>query len=336
MDPRLSDIIQSVPATEQLPLTADDRKPKVLILGFPHDEGVRRNGGRVGSAQAPSAFRKWAYRLCASDSMRGIEFAKHLTLVDWGDVDAGCLPIEKTPNAVQLEDYHEELTKHVLSGLKSGYVPWIVGGGNDQSYPNAAGLLAHLCTNKLEAKRHVRVINIDAHLDVRPLKNNQVHSGSPFRLLLEDARFNSQLNGSFIEFAAQPAQCAIEHVRYVQAYPRGRVMFLPQIQHDIVGEFKQLLSGNQADSPTDIFVSFDIDAIRFADCQGVSCASPEGLSASDAIQICYEAGKCERVRLMDLSEYNPLQEEYRTARLLGMMFHAFLCGLVDRNATTKQ
>jgi hypothetical protein len=30
------------------------------------------------------------------------------------------------------------------------------------------------------------VINIDAHLDVRPKKDNLVHSGSPFRLLLED------------------------------------------------------------------------------------------------------------------------------------------------------
>jgi formiminoglutamase len=29
-------------------------------------------------------------------------------------------------------------------------------------------------------------INIDAHFDVRPLKEGKVHSGSPFRLLIED------------------------------------------------------------------------------------------------------------------------------------------------------
>ncbi len=33
------------------------------------------------------------------------------------------------------------------------------------------------------------VINIDAHFDVRPLKNGLAHSGSPFRLMLEDNDF---------------------------------------------------------------------------------------------------------------------------------------------------
>jgi len=45
----------------------------------------------------------------------------------------------------------------------------------------------------LEALRSgsVAAINIDAHFDVRPLKQGKVHSGSPFRLLLEDG--NSSL-----------------------------------------------------------------------------------------------------------------------------------------------
>ena len=51
-----------------------------------------------------------------------------------------------------------------------------------QSYPNASALLKH--------SKSIYVINTDAHLDVRPLKeNNQAHSGSPFRLLCEDQRF---------------------------------------------------------------------------------------------------------------------------------------------------
>ena len=31
----------------------------VVLVGFPHDEGVRRNGGRVGAAKAPDVVRKW-------------------------------------------------------------------------------------------------------------------------------------------------------------------------------------------------------------------------------------------------------------------------------------
>lgn len=82
------------------------------------------------------------------------------------------------------------------------FIPFVVGGGNDESYPNASGLLNFVTKKTLGFhlkniiililinyifERSMGVINIDAHLDVRPLKNNQVHSGSPFRLLLEDS-----------------------------------------------------------------------------------------------------------------------------------------------------
>jgi formiminoglutamase len=30
----------------------------VTLIGFPYDEGVRRNGGRIGAAEGPSYFRK--------------------------------------------------------------------------------------------------------------------------------------------------------------------------------------------------------------------------------------------------------------------------------------
>ena len=65
-----------------------------------------------------------------------------------------------------------------------------IGGSNDQSYPNASALLTVSPTR-------VGVINIDSHFDVRPLKEGKAHSGSPFRLLLEDPRFLPK-GGQFI------------------------------------------------------------------------------------------------------------------------------------------
>lgn len=44
--------------------------------------------------------------------------------------------------------------------------------------------------NNIEnTSKTLAVINIDSHFDVRELKNNQAHSGSPFRLMLEDPIF---------------------------------------------------------------------------------------------------------------------------------------------------
>ncbi len=107
-----------------------------------------------------------------------------------------------------------------------------MGGGNDQSFPNGHALLRD------EATRAFGVINIDAHLDVRPLKEGKAHSGSPFRQLIESGEinlffsfFNSfswtlikraitsdlflQKNGRFVEFAAQGNQCSAVHADYV-------------------------------------------------------------------------------------------------------------------------
>lgn len=63
-----------------------------------------------------------------------------------------------------------------------GSVPFVIGGGNDQSYPNVSALMAACC----QGSSSIGVVNVDAHLDVRPLKQGKVHSGSPFRLMLED------------------------------------------------------------------------------------------------------------------------------------------------------
>lgn len=57
------------------------------------------------------------------------------------------------------------------------------------------------------------MVNIDAHLDVRPLKEGKTHSGSPFRQLLEDGRLSGK---NFVEFAAQGNQCSATHVKYVE------------------------------------------------------------------------------------------------------------------------
>ena len=82
-----------------------------------------------------------------------------------------------------------------------------IGGSNDQSYPNVSSLLAN-------SPKKVGVVNIDAHFDVRPLKEGKAHSGSPFRLMLEDPRFLPN-GGKFIEFANKGASCSADHCSYL-------------------------------------------------------------------------------------------------------------------------
>src|SRR5438045_4615181 len=58
---------------------------RAVLIGFPQDEGVRRNGGRVGAAQAPHEIRRAFWRLTACDASCGLDLTARPPL-DLGDI----------------------------------------------------------------------------------------------------------------------------------------------------------------------------------------------------------------------------------------------------------
>ena len=50
--------------------------PHAVLLGFPTDEGVLRNGGRPGAARGPAEVRRWLARL-APDARDSVRFSAH-------------------------------------------------------------------------------------------------------------------------------------------------------------------------------------------------------------------------------------------------------------------
>jgi formiminoglutamase len=162
-DIRLGDII------------VEDDSGDIVLIGFPYDEGVRRNNGRIGAKFGPKSFRELLKRTgtVVNAEYDDLDIRKYLKISDGGNINEN----------LNLEEAHQELEQRINKLILNNKIPFIIGGGNDQSYPNVSALLNN--------SKSIYVINIDAHLDVRPLKeNNQSHSGSPFRLLCEDLRFN--------------------------------------------------------------------------------------------------------------------------------------------------
>ncbi|GJL79073.1 MAG: arginase [Nitrospinaceae bacterium] len=288
----------------------------IVLLGFPHDQGVSRNGGRAGARLGPEKFRFWLKRFGTAHNPEKDTNLSSLSITDAGDI----------PPEISLEDAHTRLTEQVRSILTKGGIPFIVGGGNDQSYPNASALLHH------QEGRTVGAINIDAHLDVRPLKDERAHSGSSFRQLLDDDRFDGE---NFIEFGAQGSQCSQEHAGYVRN-KKGRILWLDEVQHHgrVVDSFKASI-GNLSWKCTSLFVSFDLDSIAGSDAPGVSCPGILGLNAEDAISIAFCSGSHSAVSLFDLSEYNPLIEDERTGRLAAALFYYFCLGVASRKENQK-
>lgn len=279
----------------------------IVLLGFPYDEGVRVNNGREGARHGPDKFRAWLKRSGTVDNPESPTGLSRLKISDSGNITTG----------LSLEDAHTRLRDRVASILAAGAVPFCIGGGNDQSFPNASALLAH-------AASPVGVINVDAHLDVRPLKQNRAHSGSPFRLLLEDPRFSGE---NFTEFAAQGNQCSREHAQYIERM-KGNILWLSQMARP-TEDFRRSLTA-LANRCSAVFVSFDLDAISSCHAPGVSCPGVRGLTAEDALSIAWVAGAHPAVSLFDLSEYNPLIEEERTGRLAAAIFYYFCLGFATR------
>jgi formiminoglutamase len=84
------------------------------------------------------------------------------------------------------------------------------------------------------------------------------------------------------------------------------------------------------------FISFDIDSIQGSDCPGVSAPANFGISAEEACKMSMMAGESARVKLFDMSELNPLIEDYRTPRLAVLMFYFFAMGVARRKAAPRK
>eukprot|EP01102_Stenamoeba_stenopodia_P022319 TRINITY_DN9257_c0_g1_i1.p1 TRINITY_DN9257_c0_g1~~TRINITY_DN9257_c0_g1_i1.p1 ORF type:complete len:342 (+),score=71.65 TRINITY_DN9257_c0_g1_i1:41-1027(+) len=324
-DPRLGDLIKTLDLST-LSLGEETRstlQDAVVLVGFPWDEGVRRNGGREGASEAPATVRKLMPRIgTLKNPELGISLKK-LKVFDSGDI--GSTDAEGRPR--ELEEAHRLLTERVKFIVSHGGIPFVIGGGNDQSYPNVAGLL------EATEEGPYGVVNIDAHFDVRPLKEGRVHSGSPFRLMLEHPKFSSR-NGKFIEFAAQGNQCSAKHAKYLKE--KGcDIVWLSQLLEE--GNVRKSFVQHVLDKfEGKVFVSFDLDAVASSYAPGVSCPGTIGLTSKDALDICFEAGRDTKVRLFDLSEFNPRIDSYITGRLVVNMFYFFLLGYAKRLSSRHQ
>ncbi|MBI1280574.1 MAG: arginase [Anaerolineaceae bacterium] len=283
-DPRLGETVLSAP--DDYP-TAD-----IVILGCPQDEGVKRNGGRMGAADAPDEIRRCFYKL----TVNGLE---QLKLFDLGNTI-----IQST-----LEETHALQQQIVRQIISDGKTLIVLGGGNDISYPDCSGLA--------QAVGEVLTFNVDSHFDVRA--DTVRNSGTPYRQLLEEGFIKPD---HFYEMGFQPfANSPIYH-RYIEDIgAHGE-----SLQHLRSGGVIQTFTGIlEYAKPTTIFWGLDLDVVTAADAPGVSAPNPGGLTGDELFHIATLAGKQPQSRLLEISEVNPQYDiDQRTCRLAAIVMYAFL------------
>jgi formiminoglutamase len=273
---------------------------RAVLLGFPSDEGVRRNGGRVGAAGGPKAIRPALYRLAPDPRSEQFEDLLGRTR------DLGDLEISRN-----LEFDQQHLGEAVAPYLDQGAFVIVFGGGHETSYGHFQGYA--------RAARGVEILNWDAHADVRELKDGQGHSGSPFRQAIEDPSGRCR---RYTVAGLQAHSVAAAHLEYVREH--GRAVWREEVTREAVAELYQGMTG-----PT--LVSFDLDAVTEAEAPGVSAPNSAGLTSALWLAAADGAGRCPTVTSADVVELNPaFDRDGQTARLAALTVWSLLRGLADR------
>lgn len=287
-DRRIGHLLQAEP-------TGDG--PWAALIGFPCDVGVARNSGRPGAAGGPEALRHWLYRFTPDARVDGMaalaERSRDLgDLAMSGDLDADQALLGRVVGEV----------------LGDGGVPVVLGGGHETAFGHFLGYV--------EAGLDVAISNVDAHADVRELKDGLGHSGSPFRQALthESGRCRD-----YRVAGLQPQAVSQPHLAFLEEHG-CRYWFRERTAEPVLDELYP--------SAGDRYATFCLDAVDAAFAPGVSAPAADGLHPELWLTAAERAGANPAVRSFDVVELNPrFDVDERTARLAALTVWRFLRGL---------
>lgn len=287
-DPRMAEIVSSA--------ESDYASSEIVILGCPQDEGVRRNNGRPGAADAPSAIREQFYKLTTLGIRRRI--------FDLGD----------TVVSGDLEATHDTHLAVVSQLLRDGKRLIVLGGGNDISYPDGRAMA------EVFGPEWWIGVNVDCHLDVRIA--DQRNSGTQYRELLEGGYL---LPWYFYEVGYQSHFASPVYYDYIRDLGVHRISLellrsREEADLELKETIRQSFIGHSESLST--FFGFDMDALRSADAPGTSAPSPLGLRAGEFITLVKYAASLANTKIVEFTEVNPrFDVDDRTSMLVAIAMH---------------
>lgn len=251
------------------------------ILGFASDEGVRRNGGRVGAAAGPEALRGALASLAAPE----------IELVDCGDVVV----------VGDLEAGQELLGEHVAAMLRAGGVPVVLGGGH------AVAFGSYLGWAQTVGGQRWGILNVDAHFDLRaaPIAT----SGTPF---LQAARAEAAAGRAF-RYAAVGISRANNTRALFDTAAALHVPFLDDTACEpaaVTAFVTEWLAGVDR-----VHLTLDLDVLPAAVAPGVSAPAGYGISLGAVRAAVRAVAASGMLGILEVAELNPRFDiDGRTAR----------------------
>lgn len=285
-DPRLGDFAKTI--SDSMDLT-----DSVVIVGYPDDEGITNNSGRIGAKDAPQKIREFFYKMTPH-----LLRSHQPKIIDGGDLKLDSSLEERQQNA---QSNLEKILKQTRAIT--------LGGGHDYGYPDGAAFLEVFGAKGKNPKP--LIINFDAHLDVRPHKD-KITSGTPFYRLLK--KYNEF---DFVEIGIQSQCNSRYHLEWAKAKD-AKVLSFDEIQYsgesqsDVILRFLEpLLLKKRA-----CFISVDIDGFSSSFAPGCSQSFATGLDPANFFTVFKVLYERMDVKLLGIYEVSPpLDTDNRTSKL---------------------
>lgn len=275
----------------------------LCVWGYPDDEGIALNKGRIGAALAPAQIRRVFYKMTPH-----VLFPRNPKISDLGDVNT----------KISLGERHQAGLARAQQMTALGK-PWIsLGGGHDYGYADGAGFLRGIeeALKKNPTLKKPVILNFDAHLDVRPTDQG-FNSGTPFYRLLTEFPGTFQ----FFEIGLQP-QCN-SRAHWDWALEKG-AQLLPLSMIEEEGLLNTLTRALSSFEGHPLWVSFDIDGLTSVEAPGCSQSWTTGLKTADVLKVFYWFTHHFDWKALSIYEVSPpLDIDHHTAKAAALLMHQF-------------
>ncbi len=251
-------------------------EPGLVLIGFACDEGVRRNGGRIGAKDGPRAIRK---------ALSNLAWVPNDEIYDIGDLSC---------EGENLETAQKELAATVGSVIQAGHHPLVIGGGHETAWGTFQGIASAL------PDRSIGIINLDAHFDIRPDKRST--SGTPF------AQMAAQSATHRWEFRYLPLGISSTS-NTLATFDRARelgidFLFDEQMELQQTGfVLDRLLPFIQTSDV--VFLSIDLDVLPPWIMPAVSAPSARGIALEMVELVIDTVANSGKLEAVDVVEFNP-------------------------------
>lgn len=285
--------VSTTPTAEVPP--ANSAVPAAL-LGFRTDEGVRRNEGREGAAEAPAAIRR---------ALGSLAYHGERAITDYGDIEV---------DGQDLEAAQARVGAMITPLLDSGALTFVLGGGHETAYASYLGVVG---TAAIQNGARLGVLNLDAHFDLREAP--QPTSGTPFRqMATAETAAGRSLNYGVVGIS----EANNTRVLFDAAHDLD-VKYL--LDEDCSPERTAAFVDAFLASVDVLYLTIDLDVLPASVAPGVSAPAAYGVPLPVIAAVCKQVAASGKLFHFDVAELNPTFDiDNRTAKVAARLIDSLL------------